>query len=222
MFRVPAISLIFLITALMCGCGNNPHPPPERTVREDGQPWAPRYVWYLSEPKSLDPQNGYDTASRVVLEPVYDTLLEYEPWKTEPFEVMPGMLTAMPEKQVLADGRVVMTCHLKKGITFHDDPCFPGGKGREVVAEDVHFSFQRICDPKIESPFYEPLAQRVLGMREARETAANAKFDYTKTRIPGFEVIDTYNFRIHMNGPYPQLLYWFALHTASPMAPSPW
>ena len=207
-----------LFGVALTGCDNNPNPPPYHETRADGSPWAVRYASLVSDPKSFDPQFAYDVTAQRALEPVYDRLLEYHPMKTDPYELIPGMLAEIPKREDLPDGKVNYLCKLKPGILFHDDPCFPGGKGREVVAEDVHFSFQRICDPKIESPFYEPLAQRVLGMREARETAANAKYDYDKARISGFEVIDSHNFRVHMNGPYPQLLYWFALHTASPMA----
>ena len=200
-------------------CDNSPHPPQQITTREDGQPWAVRYAWYPSEPKSLDPQNGYDSASRVILEPVYDTLLEYDPWKTDPFEVMPGMLLAMPEKEALPDGRVVMTCHLKKGITFHDDPCFPDGKGREVTAGDVYYGWQRMSDPKVECPIVSSLGDYVEGLWDNFQAAKknNDVLDYARP-LPGVEVVDDYTFRIRLKKPYPQLIYWMAMHFASPVA----
>ncbi len=216
--RFAAWCLLIGLTLAFTGCDNDPNPPPYHQTRADGSPWAARYVFLVGDPKSFDPQFAYDVTAQRALEPVYDRLLDYHPLKTDPYELIPGMLAEMPKREDQPDGKVNYLCKLKSGIPFHDDPCFPGGKGREVVAEDVHFSFQRICDPKIESPFYEPLAQRVLGMREARETAANAKYDYDKARIFGFEIIDAHNFRIRMSGPYPQLLYWFALHTTSPVA----
>ena len=210
--------VLLAFALVLTGCNNDPNPPPYHETRADGSPWAARYAFLVSDPKSFDPQFAYDVTAQRALEPVYDKLLDYHPMKTDPYELIPGMLAELPKREDQPDGKVNYLCRLKPGIPFHDDPCFPGGKGREVVAEDVHFSFQRICDPKIESPFYEPLAQRVLGMREARATTAHAQFDYDEVRVSGFEVIDKYNFRIHMSGPYPQLLYWFALHTTSPVA----
>ena len=221
MFRISdfgfRISLLCFALAL-AGCDNDPNPPPYHTTRADGSPWAVRYAALVADPKSFDPQFTYDVTSQRALEPVYDRLLEYHPMKTDPFELIPAMLAEIPQREDEPGGKVNYLCKMKPGILFHDDPCFPGGKGREVVAEDVHYSFQRISDPKVESPFYEPLAQRVIGMRAARETAANAKFDYDKTRVSGFEILDAHTFRIHLSEPYPQLLYWFALHTTSPMA----
>ena len=214
-FQIFAAVLLGLI---LTGCDNDPNPPPYQKTRADGSPWAVRYVSLSADPKSFDPQFSYDSLSHRALEPVYDFLLNYHPLKTDPFELIPSLLTELPKKENGPDGQVNYLCKLKPGVFFHDDVCFPGGKGREVVAEDVHYSFQRICDPKVESPFYEPLAQKVLGMREARASAEYANFDYDTARISGFEVIDTHTFRIHMSGPYPQLLYWFAMPTTTPVA----
>ena len=36
---------------------------------------------------------------------------------------------------------------LRPGVRFHDDACFPGEKGRTVLAADVVYSFRRLLDP---------------------------------------------------------------------------
>lgn len=219
MFTGITRALCLLATLLLASCDNSPHPPPERTTTDDGQPWKTRYVWSPSEPKSLDPQNGYDTASRVIMEPIYDTLMEYDPWKTDPFQVMPGMLSVMPTKETLPDGRVVMTCRLKKGITFHDDPCFPGGKGREVTAHDAYYTWQRMSDPKVECPILAALGEYVEGLWENFQTAKKNGdvLDYAQP-LRGVEVVDDYTFRIYLKKPYPQLIYWMAMQFCSPVA----
>ncbi len=43
------------------------------------------------------------------------------------------------------------TFHLRGDVYFHDDPTFPGGKGRKVVADDFVYSFYRLIDPKVAS-----------------------------------------------------------------------
>ena len=146
MSRLPAITLIILGALLLCGCDNNPHPAPLRKVRPDGSPWVVRYQSLRNDPRSFDPQYTYDQISRKVVEGVYDTLLEYHPMKTEPYELVPCMLAEMPRR---AEDGLSYLCKIKPGVRFHDDLCFPGGKGREVVAEDVQYVFQRICDPKV-------------------------------------------------------------------------
>ncbi|MCX8081084.1 MAG: ABC transporter substrate-binding protein [Bacteroidia bacterium] len=41
--------------------------------------------------------------------------------------------------------------YLRTDVKFHDDPCFPGGLGRRVVAEDFVYSFKRLANPAISS-----------------------------------------------------------------------
>ncbi|MHC1707571.1 MAG: ABC transporter substrate-binding protein [Bacteroidales bacterium] len=41
---------------------------------------------------------------------------------------------------------------LRNDVFFHDDPLFPEGKGRKVVASDFAYSFSRILDSTIASP----------------------------------------------------------------------
>jgi oligopeptide transport system substrate-binding protein len=220
MFRLIArLSAIAALLAVV-GCDNNPNPLPYQKTREDGSPWVV-FNWALTaDPSSLDPQYAYDEQSHRVLEPIYDTLLQYHPLKTEPYELMPCMLTAMPKLETAADGKVSYFCQLKAGIFFHDDECFPGKKGREVVAKDVAYVFQRICDPAVESPFFGPLSDAVVGMAEAQAaaTANNNKLDYDKHLVSGIELVDRYAFRIHLSRPYPQLKYWMGLQTLSPVA----
>lgn len=211
--------LLLLLAWTLAGCSNDPSPKPLHTTRPDGSPWVVRY-WYLpDEVRSLDPQVTYDMISRTVVEPVMDMLLTYHPMKTDPYELMPQMLAEMPTHTADADGGVTYHCRLQQGIPFHDDPCFPGGKGREVVAEDVHYSFQRMCDPALESPFFSSLADYVVGMNEATATAkAAGRFDFNSNRVSGVIVRDRYAFDLKLRKPYPQIVYWLAMHATTPTA----
>ncbi|MEO6740138.1 MAG: ABC transporter substrate-binding protein [Chthoniobacteraceae bacterium] len=219
MFRLPAITFSLFIAALLCGCDNDPNPAPYHKTRADGSPWRVRYMREPSDPKSFDPQFAYTVPDLQFMEPVYDRLLEYHPMKADPIELMAGMLEEVPKKEAQPDGKVSYLCRLKHDIHFHDDPCFPGGKGREVVAADVHYVLQRMADPKVESPYFAPLEQNITGLHETRVQgiAKTGKFDYA-TKVSGFELLNSHTFRIHLNGPYPQLLYWMAMHTMSPVA----
>lgn len=205
--------LLFAVT----GCSNDPHPQPLRSARDDGSPWMVRYGTMPEDPRSLDPQVCYDTVGRRILEPVQDCLLEYHPFKTDPYELRPCLLERMPERVGGEGGRVVYRCVLKRGVFFHDDPCFPGGKGREVVAADVMYAFQRIADPKVECPVLSTLQDFVLGLREAYESARKTGvFDYSKP-LEGVRVTGSHEFEIHLKEAYPQMLYWLAMHFTSPV-----
>ena len=209
--------LAFLLTFLLAGCDTNPHPAPLRKTRDDGTPWRVRYAYLADDPRGLDPQHAYDQMAHRIHEAIFDTLIEYHPLKTDPFELVPALLEALPERTVETDGKVTYTCRLKRGINYHNDACFPGGKGREVVAEDVHFAWLRICDPKVECPIYATLEPVVIGMHELYEAAKKAgKFDYS-ARLPGLEVVDSHTFKIRLSKPYPQIVYWLAMQFTTPV-----
>jgi oligopeptide transport system substrate-binding protein len=44
------------------------------------------------------------------------------------------------------------TFHLRNDVFFHNDACFPQEKGRQLVAADVKYSFERLLDPSVASP----------------------------------------------------------------------
>ncbi len=213
-----ALALI-LGAALLAGCDNDPNPAPLHKTRADGSPWLARYSGLPEDPRSFDPQYMYDSVTRRVMELVYDTLLEYHPMKTDPYEVRPALLEGMPEKEVSADGKVSYLCRLKTTARFHNDPCFPGGKGRQVRAEDVHYAFLRMLDPKVESPFLSVFADFIEGMTELQEKVKQNQetLDYS-WQFPGVEVVDERTFRLHLTKPYPLVIYWLAMHCSTPVA----
>ena len=182
-----ALGAILAFTA----CDNDPNPAPLHKTRPDGSPWIVRYAGLTEDPRSFDPQYMYDSVTRRVMELIYDTLLEYHPMKTDPYELRPAMLEEMPKREISADGKVSYVCRLKEVARFHDDPCFPGGKGRAVRAEDVHYTFQRMLDRNVESPFLSVFSEFIVGMAELdkRVKDNNEVFDYA-WRVPGCEVID--------------------------------
>ncbi|MDB6172497.1 MAG: ABC-type oligopeptide transport system,periplasmic component [Chthoniobacteraceae bacterium] len=216
----PCLAAIWLLAFLLTGCHNDPNPKPWREKRADGKPWVVRYASMPEEVRSLDPQVSYDSISRMVLEPVQDCLLEYAPMKIDPYELQPCLLESIPSRTMNADGTVDYLCKLKRGIFFHDDPCFPRGKGRELVAADVHFSIQRLCDPKVESPISANLAEYIAGMTEATDAAKRngERFDYATMKVSGVEALDSHTFKLHLLKPYPQILYWMAMHFMAPVA----
>jgi ABC-type transport system substrate-binding protein len=217
---IPAGALVWfglVLSLLLVGCDTNPHPAPLHKTRPDGSPWIVRYAYLADDPRGLDPQHAYDQMSHRIQEAVLDTLLEYQPMKTDPFELVPALLTAMPERTTHEDGSVEYLCRLKLDIHYQDDPCFPGGKGREVVAEDVHFAWLRMSDPKVECPIFATLEPVVPGMHDLYEAAKKAgKFDYS-ARLAGLEVLDPHTFKIRLSQPYPQIIYWLAMQFTTPV-----
>ena len=111
-------------------------------------------------------------------------------------------LPAMPE--ISADG-LVYHIRIKPGVHFIDDPAFPGGMGREVVAEDVVYSLKRHFDPS-QRPRGAWLWQgRIVGLDAWK--AAGSDYDQP---VEGLRALDRYTIEIRLIKPYPQLLYTLA------------
>ncbi len=118
-------------------------------------------------PKSLDPAWGSTVYDNRACCQVYETLLQYK-YMVRPSELEPLLLTEMP---ATTDG-LSYRFKLKRGVLFHDDPCFPGGKGRELVSKDVFYSWKRLT----ENPRnWWLLEDTIAGLDEYREEQNKAR-----------------------------------------------
>jgi ABC-type transport system substrate-binding protein len=93
-------------------------------------------------PKGIDPIRSSTQYDNIAVSQLYECLLQYKYLK-RPLELEPLLLAEMPT--IAADG-VTWQFKLKKGVLFHDDKCFPQGKGRELIASDVFYSWKRMAD----------------------------------------------------------------------------
>ncbi len=162
------------------------------------------YHYRTAEEKSIDPHKQFDNASSLLVRSLYDTLLEYHYLK-RPYTIVPALLEKMPEKK---DGNTFLFT-LRKGVKFHDNACFPGGKGRELVADDVIFSIKRFADANVNSLSYTLLAGRIVGMDDFREASKKKgkAFDSEKTDIAGIKKVDAYSLTIEFVKDSPLNLY---------------
>ena len=154
--------------------------------------------------KGFDPVDCGDIESAAQVSRVYEGLLEYS-YLERPYRAIPRLTESMPA--VSADG-LTYTFGIKKGVHFIDDPCFPGGKGRELTADDFVYSFKRIINPRLESQGDWIFINHVLGAEEwaKKINASKAPVDYAEA-LPGFQSSDRYTFQIKLRRPYPQLLW---------------
>lgn len=159
------------------------------------------YHYRQSEEKNLDPVKSFDEASKQHIRNIFDTLLEYDYLK-RPYVLRESLLTKMPEKQ--ADG-VTYLFTLKDGVKFHDNACFPGGKGRELVSDDVIYSYKRFADANQNRLSYTIIQGMVVGMDEFREASKKQPkgFDYDKNPIEGLKKLTdkTFTMKFTLNSP---------------------
>ena len=158
--------------------------------------------------QGFDPAKSGDVASSLAIGKMYEGLLEYS-YLDRPYKVEPSLAAAMPE--VSKDG-LTYTFKIRAGIFFQDDPCFPEGRGRELVAEDFVYSIKRVADIKVASSGYWAFNGRIVGLDDFRaSTAGSGPTDYDAP-IEGLRALDDRTLQIKLTGPYPQLLWILAMH----------
>nr|MDP9125782.1 ABC transporter substrate-binding protein [Pseudomonadota bacterium] len=145
---------------------------------------------------SLDPVRGYDQTVEQVARQVYSTLMTYS-YLERPYKLEPDLLAAMPT--VSAD-KLTYTFKLRPGVRFIDSPCFPGGKGRELTADDVLYSLKRYADGNLNNASWFAMQGAVVGLDDyhAATIKAGAGADLTGVDVPGLRKIDKTTFTIRL------------------------
>lgn len=93
---------------------------------------------------SLDPAFAKNQSIMWPVHQLYNTLVEVD----NQLQIVPSLAKSWE----ISDDRLVYTFHLRDDVFFHDDACFPNGKGRKLLATDIAYSLSRIINKNIASP----------------------------------------------------------------------
>jgi len=93
---------------------------------------------------SLDPAFAKNQSVMWAVHQLYNTLVEVN----DSLQIVPSLA----KRWSVSDDRLEYTFIIRDDVFFHNDGCFPGGKGRKLTAADVEYSFKRIIDPQTASP----------------------------------------------------------------------
>ncbi len=156
--------------------------------------------------RSLDPVGINDVVSHHVSHQIYDLLVDLNPeLKLEP---------ALAYKWEISEDGLLYTFHLRRGVYFHDNSCFPGGMGREMNAADVKYSFNRILDPRTGSLGFDFYKNYVEGAKEFTNEVNKATVENRNPKIEGvsgFIVRDDSTFQIKLTKPFGPFIYYMCL-----------
>jgi len=151
------------------------------------------HYYFPAGESGFDPVRISDLYSATVLEAIFERLLTYD-YLARPSKLVPMLAESMP---LVEDNGKTYTFKLRKGIYFAPDPIFKGQK-RELVAQDVVYSYLRFMDPKYRAPYAFLLEGKIVGLDEAAEAAKKSgKFDYD-AKIPGIQAVDRYTVRFRL------------------------
>ncbi len=134
---------------------------------------------------SLDPAKE---PQLFVMEQIYDGLVRLD----QNLNVIPSLA----EYWVISEDGKKSTFYLRKGVKFHH--------GRELEAEDVKFSLERLVNKETAGPYYQYFTSKVLGAQDYWEGEAKD--------VEGFKVRDKYTFEIQWRYPYVSALYLLSMN----------
>ncbi|MGB9108152.1 MAG: ABC transporter substrate-binding protein [Telluria sp.] len=176
---------------------------------QSAQPAEPKvlHMFLSTSEAGLDPAVGSDLATLSLLENLFDPLLRYD-YLARPVKLQGNAASSLP---TVEDGGRSYTFHLRPGIYFTPDPAFKDKK-REVTAQDYVYSFKRLYDPALHSPFGYIFDGKLVG-----DEALKKNFNYA-TEIPGLQAVDRYTLRIRLNEPDNNFLFYMAMPAASVVA----
>jgi oligopeptide transport system substrate-binding protein len=112
--------------------------------------------------RTLYPLNIIEVVAQHIGSQVYEGLVKFD---QEDMSVLPALAT----RWEMEDSAKRFIFHLRKGVYFHDDPCFTEtkGKGREVKASDIKFCFDKLCtSSRNNQQFTYTFKDRVAGANE--------------------------------------------------------
>jgi len=156
-------------------------------------------IFRYNEPQgieNLDPIMCSNYAAGWPLQQMTEGLLEY----SQAMNLENNLATS----HKISDDGLTYTFTIRKNVFFHDNPCFPGGKGREVVASDFKYCFQRVCDPSTKTRGAWLFRDKVKG---ALEYITSIKEKYNNvTEITGIQAPNDTTLIITLTKPFAPFL----------------
>jgi ABC-type transport system substrate-binding protein len=145
-------------------------------------------VTYKDDVSTLDPAIGYDWQNWSMIKSLFDGLMDYEPGTTT---LKPDLAESY---EISPDGQT-FTFKLRQGVKFHN--------GRELTAEDVKYSIERVVNPATQSP-----AAGFFGSIKGFEEASAGKAE----GLSGITVVDPYTIKFELSRPDATFLHVAALN----------
>jgi oligopeptide transport system substrate-binding protein len=156
-----------------------------------------------SDISSLDPARLAKQSERIIGLQIFDSIvglndstLALEPLLAKSWDISP-------------DG-LVYTFYLRNDVYFHDNPCFPDGKGKKFSAADLKYSLTRSVDARVQAlgtDFFTTCVEGASEYYAATIEASKTKAEPSIKEVSGYIVKDDTTFVVKLKEPYAPFLY---------------
>ncbi len=146
---------------------------------------------YKDDVATLDPAIGYDWQNWSMIRSLFDGLMDYVPGTTD-------LRLGLAEKYEISEDGLTYTFHLRAGVKFHN--------GREMTADDVKYSLDRVTLPATQSP-----GSGFFGSIKGYDAMVGG----SATSLEGVTVVDPLTVKIELSRPDATFLHVMAINFAS-------
>ncbi len=120
------------------------------------------------------------------------------------FDKEMNLQALLAESRSISNDGLVYSFNLDKNVFFHDDECFPEGKGRKLTSFDFKYCFERVCDPRTKSRGSWLFRDRVKGAVEYINSIKENRNDIKE--ISGIQCPDSFTVVITLTEPFAPFL----------------
>ncbi|WP_407067860.1 ABC transporter substrate-binding protein [Mesorhizobium sp. M8A.F.Ca.ET.213.01.1.1] len=160
----------------------------EETIDPNARQGGEIIATYKDDVTTLDPAIGYDWQNWSMIKSLFDGLMDYEPGTTN---LKPDLAESY---EISPDGKT-FTFKLRHGVKFHN--------GREMTADDVKYSLDRVTNPKTQSP-----GAGFFGSIKGYDDVAAGKAE----GLSGVTVVDPYTVKFELTRPDATFLHVMAIN----------
>jgi len=175
--RKRLLSLPFLSLLIFLGASGSPASLVQKSPLQ-----TPRYNGTFRIKGYLTPfRQDFDPAAPsayFICEQLYDGLVKFDGH----FNLIPSLA----EYWTVSDGGTRITFYLRQGVRFHN--------GRELTADDVKYSLERLVKKRPGNTYYQYFTRKVIGAEEFWQGKAS--------EVTGFRVVDKSTFEIRWTRPF--------------------
>ncbi|UKN00856.1 peptide ABC transporter substrate-binding protein [Paracrocinitomix mangrovi] len=143
---------------------------------------------------SLFPVGINDVYSTHIAGNVYEGLFRFD---QKTLETLP----ALAESFDIDNSKTKYTFNIRKGIKFHDDECFEGGKGREVTADDFKYCLEYVCSNHEANKWNSFFRGVIVGVEDYQSGKAKS--------VEGIKVVNDHTLEVKLEDPlasFPDML----------------
>ena len=185
------ILLFVILSSLIYSCALND----SRVVKGGKAVYGDTVNLSIPEPiQTLHPLYNSDLYAHRIISNIFEPLFDLDGKSNE---IVPRVAASFVWKK----DHTVLRLYIRKGILFHEDPCFDGGNA-ELTASDVKFTLEMACSQNDINQSNDALIGKIKG--------ADVFFKNKEINtISGIRIVNSHCLDIELNGKYahfPQLL----------------